>query len=275
MVKLLSKYSSWLVSQTELGPKSTKIIKISGLLEKRNRRNSNFFLVEGENAVEACANTGNLVEIFCTVDYLSKNIILDKLLKKVNIKINLVSDKALKKISDTESPAGIVGVSKSINKHLEKGDLVDKNFITVLFEISDPGNVGTILRSADAFGSDLVVIIGNSVDVTNGKIVRSSAGSIFNLEIRNTDLAKFMDLADFFKGNIYQTRADATKSLDKVALQAPVMWIFGNEAHGLKSFPKNLGLNVCIPMRGKTESLNVATAATLCMYETAKHRSIK
>ena len=275
MVKLLNKYSSWLVSQTELGPKSTKIIKIAGLLEKRIRRNSNLFLVEGENAVEACANSGYLVEIYCTVDYLSKNIILDDLLKKTPIKINLITDKALKKISETESPAGIVGVSKSINKHLEKDDFVDKNFITVLFEISDPGNVGTILRSADAFGSDLVVIIGNSVDVTNGKIVRSSAGSIFNVEIRSTDLIKFMDLADFFKGNIYQTRADTKKSIDNVALEEPVMWIFGNEAHGLKSFPQNLGLNVCIPMRGKTESLNVATAATLCMYETAKHRSIK
>jgi TrmH family RNA methyltransferase len=232
-------------------------------------------LIEGENAVDACAKSGNLVEVYCTKDYLQKTSILENILKISKLKINLISEKTLEKITETDNPAGIVGVSKTITKIFEKDSLNNKNFIVLLFDISDPGNVGTILRSADAFGVDLVVLVGKSVDISNGKIVRSSAGSIFNVEIRNSDIENTVDILKSFNGNIYQTRTNQELTLTQVDLAKPLIWIFGNEAHGLKDFPINIGANVSIPMLGKTESLNVSTAATLCMYETAKTRSIK
>lgn len=275
MVKLLNNYSSWLVSETELSPKSTKIIKIAKLLDKKYRRKNNKFLIEGENAIEACAKSGNLLELFCTKNYLNKSTILEKILEDSKIELNLISQKSLEKITETENPAGIVGISNSIAKLLDNDDLLNKTFILVLFNISDPGNVGTILRSADAFGVDLVVLVGNAVDVSNGKIVRSSAGSIFNVEIRISELGNLIHILKSFKGNIYQTKAHQKLNLTEVDLGKPLVWIFGNEAHGLQDFPHNLGVDVSIPMTGKTESLNVSTAATLCMYETAKSRSIK
>lgn len=275
MVKLLNNYSSWLVSETELSPKSTKIIKIAKLLDKKYRRKNNKFLIEGENAIEACAKSGNLLELFCTKNYLNKSTILEKILEDSKIELNLISQKTLEKITETENPAGIVGISNSIAKLLDNDDLLNKTFILVLFDISDPGNVGTILRSADAFGVDLVVLVGNAVDVSNGKIVRSSAGSIFNVEIRISELGNLIHILKSFKGNIYQTKAHQKLNLTEVDLGKPLVWIFGNEAHGLQDFPHNLGVDVSIPMTGKTESLNVSTAATLCMYETAKSRSIK
>ena len=275
MVKLLNNYSSWLVSETELSPKSTKIIKIAKLLDKKYRRKNNKFLIEGENAIEACAKSGNLLELFCTKHYLNKSTILEKILEDSKIELNLISQKSLEKITETENPAGIVGISNSIAKLLDNDDLLNKTFILVLFDISDPGNVGTILRSADAFGVDLIVLVGNAVDVSNGKIVRSSAGSIFNVEIRISELGNLIHILKSFKGNIYQTKAHQKLNLTEVDLGKPLVWIFGNEAHGLQDFPHNLGVDVSIPMTGKTESLNVSTAATLCMYETAKSRSIK
>lgn len=275
MVKLLNNYSSWLVSETELSPKSTKIIKIAKLLDKKYRRKNNKFLIEGENAIEACAKSGNLLELFCTKNYLNKSTILEKILEDSKIELNIISQKSLEKITETENPAGIVGISNSIAKLLDNDDLLNKTFILVLFDISDPGNVGTILRSADAFGVDLIVLVGNAVDVSNGKIVRSSAGSIFNVEIRISELGNLIHILKSFKGNIYQTKAHQKLNLTEVDLGKPLVWIFGNEAHGLQDFPHNLGVDVSIPMTGKTESLNVSTAATLCMYETAKSRSIK
>ena len=275
MVKLPNKYSSWLVSETELSPKSTKIIKIAKLLDKKYRRKNNKFLIEGENAIEACAKSGNLLELFCTKNYLNKSTILEKILEDSKIELNIISQKSLEKITETENPAGIVGISNSIAKLLDNDDLLNKTFILVLFDISDPGNVGTILRSADAFGVDLIVLVGNAVDVSNGKIVRSSAGSIFNVEIRISELGNLIHILKSFKGNIYQTKAHQKLNLTEVDLGKPLVWIFGNEAHGLQDFPHNLGVDVSIPMTGKTESLNVSTAATLCMYETAKSRSIK
>lgn len=275
MVKLPNKYSSWLVSETELTPKSTKIIKASKLLDKKFRRKTNSFLIEGENALEACSKSGNLIEIYCTKDYLFKNSKLDEILRSSKLRISLINEKALKKITETESPSGIVGVSKAIIQDFTKSDLNDKSFVLVLFNISDPGNLGTILRSADAFGVDLIILVGNAVDVFNGKVIRSSAGSIFNVEIKISDVNNLLKNLEGFKGSIYQTKADAELTFNNLDFQNPIVWIFGNEAHGLHDFPSNLGLNVSIPMTGKTESLNVSTAATLCMYETAKSRSIK
>lgn len=275
MVKLPNKYSSWLVSETELTPKSTKIIKASKLLDKKFRRKTNSFLIEGENALEACSKSGNLIEIYCTKDYLFKNSKLDEILRSSKLRISLINENALKKITETESPSGIVGVSKAIIQDFTKSDLNDKSFVLVLFDISDPGNLGTILRSADAFGVDLIILVGNAVDVFNGKVIRSSAGSIFNVEIKISDVNNLLKYLEGFKGSIYQTKADAELTFNNLDFQNPIVWIFGNEAHGLHDFPSNLGLNVSIPMTGKTESLNVSTAATLCMYETAKSRSIK
>ena len=178
MVKLPNKYSSWLISETELTQKSTKIIKVAKLLDKKFRRKSNTFLVEGENSVEACVQSNNLIELYCTKKYLTNNSKLDWILNHSNIKINLIDEKALKKITETENPNGLVGVSNKIVKKLEKSDLINKTFILILFDISDPGNLGTILRSADAFGVELVISVGNSADLESGKVVRSSAGSI-------------------------------------------------------------------------------------------------
>ncbi len=187
-------------------------------------------------------------------------------------KLSNVSQSMIAKIESNILDPSYTNACKIFNA---LNDLNNKNFVLVLFDISDPGNLGTIVRSADAFGVDLIVLVGNPVDITNGKIIRSSAGSIFNVALKQSDLSELLDALKSFKGNIYQTRLNQEMTLNQVDLRKPLVWIFGNEAHGLSEFPMDLGINLSIPMTGKTESLNVSTAASLCMYETAKSRFIK
>ncbi len=275
MAKRPNEFSSWLISETELSPKSTKIVQLAKLLDKKYRRKSSKFLVEGDNAVQACAKNHKLLELFATRNYLDKSDRIKEIIEFSNCKINLVDEKALRKITETESPAGIVALSASITKSLSIEDLSNKTFIIVLFDVSDPGNAGTIIRTADGFGADLIVFAGQTVDITNGKTIRASAGSVFNVDIATckvSELARFLDNSTF---NIYQTNAKTELSISEVDLTKPIVWIFGNETHGLNDFQEKLGVEVSIPMPGNTESFNLATAATLCMYETAKARSIK
>ena len=275
MAKLLKDNSSWLISETELSPKSTKIVQLAKLLDKKHRRKSSKFLIEGENAIEACAKNGKLVELYVTKKYLNRENRIKQIVENIDCKINLIDEKALQKITETDSPIGIVGLSEDISKTLSREFLSRKTFVIVLFNVSDPGNAGTIIRTADGFGADLIVFVGNTVDITNGKTIRASAGSVFNVDLATCEIDELIEYIDKSKFNIYRTNAKKSLSITEVNLTKPTIWIFGNEAHGLNDLSENLGVEVSIPMPGNTESFNLATAAILCMYETAKVRSIK
>ena len=189
--------------------------------------------------------------------------------------VHLVTERAAKALSDTVTPAGLVAVC-SVPETTLDDVLADSRLLAVAVEISEPGNAGTLIRIADAMGADAVVLAGHSVDPYNGKCLRASAGSIFSIPVVSApDALAAVDALTETGLQVLGTTVDGELSLDDADLSQPTAWLFGPEAHGL---PVDLAARathrVHIPMPGNAESLNVASAAAICLYQSAKaHRS--
>jgi TrmH family RNA methyltransferase len=147
--------------------------------------------------------------------------------------------------------------------------------VAVAVEISEPGNAGTLIRIANAMGADAVVLAGHSVDPYNGKCLRASAGGIFSIPVvAKADTAGAVAALMDSGLRVLATTVDGEVSLDDVELSQPTAWLFGPESHGLPSELANMATHrVRIPMPGGAESVNVASAASICLYQSARaHR---
>jgi TrmH family RNA methyltransferase len=173
-----------------------------------------------------------------------------------------------RQLTDAVSPQGIFAVCPK--RHSTLAALSDVKLAVICVEVRDPGNAGTIIRAADAFGAAAVVFTRGSVEVENAKTVRASVGSLFHLPV--VQQVTFDETVAWARDNGMRVlAADAAGSaLTEVPLDAPTAWVFGNEAWG---FPPDVltmvDQVVAVPMYGKAESLNVATAAAICLYATA------
>ena len=234
------------------------------------RRRAARFLAEGPNLVEAALRRGLVCEIFATESAAER---FAALLGESPVEI--VTDKAAKALSDTVTPVGLVAVCSLPGATLF--DVLDAKpaLLAVPVEISEPGNAGTLIRVADAMGADAVVLAGDSVDPYNGKCLRASAGSIFSIPVVSCPDAMGAVTQISAAGlHVLATVLDGTVSLDDIELSGPTAWLFGPEAHGLPSALVELATaRVRIPMPGEAESLNIASAAAICLYQSAKaHR---
>ncbi|HYH34627.1 MAG TPA: RNA methyltransferase [Nocardioides sp.] len=186
-----------------------------------------------------------------------------------------VDDRAMAALSDSVTPAGVVAVCRFLDR--PAGHLIGAaDLVVVAADVRDPGNAGTVIRTADAVGADAVVLAGQSVDPYNPKTVRATVGSLFHVPVALApEPAPLM--AELREAGLGVLAADGGGELDLFAadevLRRPVAWIFGNEAHGL---PEELAAladhRVRIPLLGRAESLNLATAAAVCLYATARAR---
>lgn len=187
-----------------------------------------------------------------------------------------VTERAAKALSDTVTPVGLVAVCRLPETTLDDVLATAPRLIAVPVQTSEPGNAGTLIRAADAMGADAVVLAGNSVDPYNSKCLRASAGSIFSLPvIAEPDEAATVARLQAAGLQVLATTIDGEVSLDDADLAGPTAWLFGPEAHGL---PTELAAaadhRVHIPMPGHSESLNIASAASICLYQSARaHRA--
>ena len=188
------------------------------------------------------------------------------------VTVHVVTEKAAKSLSDTVTPVGLYAVCTppegSLADVLEAGP----RLVLVAVATSEPGNAGTLIRIADAMGADAVILTDDSVDPYNGKCLRASAGSIFSLPVLEAPDSGAL-IADLRTAGLVvrATTLDADTPLDTVDLTRPTAWLFGSEAHGLATdVAAQADERVRVPMWGGTESLNVAAAAAICMYESAK-----
>ncbi len=251
---------------------STKNPKVAAAvrLKKRTfREEDRRFLVEGAQGVgEALEHAGNLLTLFVSDD-------IDPLAvraRQSGVEVHAVSPDVMAKLTSTVTPQGIVGVSPFLD--VASDALPDVGCIAVLHEVRDPGNAGTVLRSADAAGAGGVVFTTSSVDAYNPKTVRSSAGSIFHLPIvRGEGTAAVVHRARDRGMRILAMDGHGDEDLYGVDLSVPIAFVFGNEAHGLPADVLTMAdATVRVPHQGKAESLNLAAAATVCLFEWARRR---
>jgi RNA methyltransferase, TrmH family len=239
------------------------------------RRRARRFLAEGPNLVEAASARGLAREVFVTEPAQQRHAsLLASLVGRQELPVHLVTERAAKALSDTVTPAGLVAVCEIPTTGLEDVLAAAPRLIAVAVEISEPGNAGTVIRIADAMGAAAVILGGHSVDPYNGKCLRASAGSIFSIPVVPVPDAHAVLTALRAAGlQVLASTVDGETRLDEAGelLGRPTAWLFGPESHGLSAeIADQADHRVRIPMSGGAESLNVAAAAAICLYQSAQ-----
>ncbi len=229
-----------------------KIKELNKLKNKKYRDQEGLFLVEGYHLVSEAYNAGVLMEVLT----------LDNNKIDLNVPIIYTTEEILKYLSDVETPQNIIGVCKKIDNN-KIG-----NKVVILDDVQDPGNLGTIIRSAVAFNFDTIILSNNSVDLYNPKVIRSTQGMMFKLNIIRCDLN---DIIPELKDNGYKvlatrvTNGKDVKSLEKIE---KICIIMGNEGNGVKDSILSLADEfIYIKMNKTCESLNVGVATSIILYE--------
>ena len=233
------------------------------------RRRTQRFLAEGAHLVEAASGRGLVRELFVTEAAAQR---YAALLGRQDAAVSLVTERAAKALSDTVTPAGLVAVCELPGLGLDDVLAVDPRLVAVGVEIGEPGNAGTLIRIADAMGAAAVIFGGHSVDPYNGKCLRASAGSVFAIPVVvQPDTGAVVAALQAGGLQVLATTVDGELSLDDVELAGPTAWLFGAEAHGLSpQLARQADNRVAIPMSGGAQSLNVAAAAAICLYQSAR-----
>ncbi len=265
------------------GEHNQKIKYIRSLSKRKFREENGCFYIEGHRAVlEGIMSQSQPEILVASESYINSDSFneLKQICFAYNIDAKLVllpvSDKVFESISDTLSPQGLGGVFK-INK-VELSSLFEKSNIILLENIQDPGNMGTIIRTADAAGFDAIICGKGSVDIYNSKVLRSTVGSVFHLPVLLIDdialnAANLLKKAGF---KLYCAHPRGDNSCFDLTFEGKSVIVIGNEANGLTEDMLSLcDIQVTIPMPGKSESLNASVAAALLMYEVVRKRSVK
>jgi RNA methyltransferase, TrmH family len=251
--------------------RSARVAAAGKLHRHVGRRRAGRFLAEGPNLVEAAAARGLVRDIFATEAAAQRHA---SLLGALHCPVQLVSERAAKALSDTVTPAGLVAVCEMPATRLADVLAGSPRLIAAAVEVSDPGNAGTVIRIADAMGAQGVILGGHSVDPYNGKCLRASAGSIFSIPVvAAPDMTGALGALHDAGLQVLAATVDGETRLDEAAalLSRPTAWLFGPESQGL---PSEIGEaadhRMRIPMSGGAESLNVASAAAICLYQSAQ-----
>lgn len=257
-----------------IDPKASKVRGVAKLTKKDARSETGLFLLEGPQGLKEVLDRPKLVEeLFASEEALERYPELFERAQAARLQVQLVSEPVLKALTDTTTPQGIVAVCHQFDVSL--ADIFDgqPKLIALLANIRDPGNAGTVLRAADAAGADAVIFSSNSVDVYNPKVVRSTTGSIFHLPFAvDCEIAEVIAAAKKAGHQVFAANGGGVQipSLSDAELAKPTTWVFGNEAWGFE--PETLDLvdqEVAVPIYGAAESLNLATAASICLYASA------
>ncbi len=232
-----------------------RIKEYAKLLQKKYRDEVGMFLVEGEHLVEEAFKSGNLVEVIKCEDFT----------RDFEVNTTYVTYDVLKKLSNVMAPQKIIGVVKKKECNI----VGDK--ILLLDDVQDPGNLGTILRSSVAFGVDTIVLSNNSVDLYNDKVIRSSEGMIFYVNVVREDLINVINDLKEKEYKIFGTNVNNGVNVSSVSNVSKFALVMGNEGAGVKQNILDMCDNyIYIPMKDNCESLNVGVATSIILYEFSK-----
>lgn len=255
------------------GLQNPQVKAAAELKQKKYRQQQGLFLAEGLRTVEEAVASKTVVSIFYTAieDERTRKVLEEAAAQQ--LKLYCVSDAVMKKIADTDTPQGIIAVCKMQNvtfdKLLAKGEM-----LLVLDRVGDPGNLGTMLRTADAAGIGGVVLLKGCVDIYAPKTVRSSMGSLFHVPVVSGIAEdKFIAEAKDAGYELLVTSLEGADNLYKADLGGRIAFVMGNEAGGVSAnLLERADKRVFIPMAGRAESLNVAMAAGIVMFEALRRK---
>jgi RNA methyltransferase, TrmH family len=274
------KISGDITMDTITNLENPKIKYYRSLTQKKYRDKEGKFLIEGLRfvleALEDATARGKIEVLIAEENFLQGPKARDLMTRIDDLGVNLimVSEKVLKSLAETENPQGIIGVLSYDEDTLETLKFADKAFLLIIDGVQDPGNLGTIIRTAHAAGVDGILLTKGTVDLYNAKVLRSTMGSIFKPKlIKGIETA---DIISYFKANqIPIAVADVNADLDYYNLDYTnsIALVVGNEANGPSSEILNEAqYKINIPMPGGTESLNVAIAAGILLYEGVRQK---
>jgi RNA methyltransferase, TrmH family len=243
-------------------------------LKKRGiREQRGLFLVEGAQAAGEALEAGVLESLFVTSDAGGRVPEVVRAAREVGVPVTEVASQVMAHLTSTVTPQGLVGEARFVDVPIDRVPVV-KGVVPVLCSVRDPGNAGTILRSADAAGAAGVVFTTGSVDVYNGKTVRASAGSLFHVPVvREVSAEAAVETLREAGATVLAAAADGEIDAHEADLSGPTALLFGNEAWGLGSEVRALADgSIRVPIEGRAESLNLAAAAALLLFEAARRR---
>ena len=260
----------------ELTGLQNPVVKAAAELNQKKYRTQNgLYLAEGLRTAEEAVAYKAVETLFyvATDDDRTMRLLEDAAMQ--NIKLVCVNENVMKKIADTETPQGIIAVCKIRQPKLETL-LAGGKMLLVLDRVGDPGNIGTMLRTADAAGIGGLVLLKGCADIYAPKTVRSSMGSLFHIPVLSgVSEQEFVSAAKKAGYDLLVTCLDGADNLYKADLSGRIAFVMGNEAGGVsETLLEKADKRVYIPMAGRAESLNVAMAAGIVMFE-ALRRKVK
>ena len=266
---------------TLTNPRSDRVKAVRALSRRSVRSRIGEFLAEGPQAVrEAVSHRPDLVrDVYVTADAAQRHPAIVQTALERDLWVHEVSPEVLTAMVDSQAPQGIAAVCRTLDVGLGAAVAAlakrpSPAVVCVLSSVRDPGNAGTVIRGADAAGADLVIVSDSSVDVYNSKVVRSTAGSLWHLPICVGEPVPTI-LAALRSAGVRLLAADGAGEtlLPDADLAPPHAWVMGNEAWGLPADVRAACDEVVrVPIYGRAESLNLAMAATVCLYASAQAR---
>ena len=260
---------------TNLG--SARVSRVAGLSRRNVRNKHRRFLVEGPQGVREAVRhaSDRVLDVYLTESAVERHADIWEETVAAELYVHVTSEQVMDAMSaDAQGVLAVVATEEATGSEALAAALEGARIVAVLTQAQDPGNAGTIIRAADAAGADAVVLVRGSVDPTAPKVVRSTAGSLFHLPVV-TGVALDDAVAALHEAGLTVLAADGRGDFDlfdaESLLEAPSAWLLGNEAPGLPSETlSRADAVVSIPIYGKAESLNVAAAAAVCLYASAR-----
>jgi len=259
-----------------LGARHPEVKRLRALLRDRGARDAErAFVLEGPKVIQGALDRG--VALHAVYLGYGARAAFGHIVEQAHgrgIPVVELKEGVLEKVGTTRTPQPVLAVAEHVTKPLDA--LSPGGLVLVAVAVSDPGNLGTLLRSAEAAGAVGVVCTANSVDVHNPKTVRSSAGALFGVTVveENDPMVVLASLGAAGRRR-YGTRAQAPMTYDKADLAGPVAVLLGNEAHGLDAaVSRAVDAVFSVPMAGAAESLNVAMVGTIVAFEAARQRAV-
>jgi TrmH family RNA methyltransferase len=264
-----------------LTERSSRVAFARKLTRRSGRERAGAFLAEGAQAVREALSahadaTARVRELFVTDEAMQHHPDLGETAREHGIPLRGVTHRAASTLSETVTPQGLIAVCDLPEVGVREALANRPTLVVVLVGVADPGNAGTVVRVADAAGADVVLFAGDTVDPYNGKSVRASTGSLFHLRVaRDRDVSAVLAACRDADLRLVGADGNAISELDIAdpggEFAEPTAWVFGEEAHGLPApVLDELGATLRVPLYGQAESLNLATAAAVCLYASAR-----